>query len=66
MLNNHNMSAYDTKTSQAKKPNCPETPSKKVEAHEMILDTFKLVKHFYQTEETDYYARVKRYLHGEW
>lgn len=66
VINNHNLSAYEPKSSNSKKSNCPETPTKKTDPQQLILDTFKLLKHFYQNEDTDYYNRVKKYLNGEW
>ena len=52
--------------SSGKMNTCPESSGKKYETNEIVQNTLKLAKHFYEEEFWDLYSKLRIYLKSGW
>lgn len=64
-VDSHKISIYEPKMIHSKKSN-PSESSKKSNPQDYIIDTLRLLKHYYQKDENQYFTRVQKYLNVEW
>lgn len=62
------LTSYEQKSTLSKKSNSNSTDnsSKKGDSQELIIDTYRLAKHFYESEDAKYFGKLKKFLRSDW